>query len=171
MKLHPTIFAILGLVVFLAIPSWADADTIHACYNTRNGEMRHVDDPSECRRNEEPLSWNTEGPAGEPGPPGPPGPRGPEGPPGGFDLSKIYIVYCGGVLDDGLRVSECLCDADGSKAISGAVSCWQPYYPITSGPYEDAVDGSPVGWTGLCKSTSDASQVGPDVISVICIRP
>ena len=100
---------------------------------------------------------------------GPPGPQGPPGPSGSIDLSKIYTNYCGGDISDGVRWTECLCDDDGSKAISGGVSCWQFWYPITSGPYTSP--SGVEGWTALCKNLIDDSQAGPESLSVICVRP
>lgn len=35
----------------------AESDVIHACYHKENGMLRVVDDPSECRPSEEPISW------------------------------------------------------------------------------------------------------------------
>ena len=172
----------LGIIFVVYVPSWADI--INVCYNTRTGALRYVNDPSECRPNENPLSLNTEGPAGSNGIScwdldnsgdcngdedkdgngecnaldcqGPPGPTG------SFDLSKIYTNNCGPLL------VECLCDNDGSKAISGGVSCGQFRYPISSGPY---YSNGREGWTALCKSLLDDSQFGPDTLSVTCIRP
>ena len=45
-------------------------ETIVACKAAGTGLLRGVDDASECRTNEEPLTWNTQGPPGLPGPPG-----------------------------------------------------------------------------------------------------
>ncbi len=98
------------------------------------------------------------------------GPEGPAGPTGGFDLSKIYVKYCDDQIDDGVRLVECLCDDDGSKAISGAVSCGQFWYPIHSNHFVSPYSGAE-GWTALCKNLIDDSQFGPDTFGVICIRP
>lgn len=66
---------------------------IHACVN-HDGNLRIVSATTSCRKNEQPLSWNTMGATGPQGPPGPqgqpgiqgaPGPQGvpgPQGPPG-----------------------------------------------------------------------------------------
>ena len=53
--------------------------TITACVHTQNGETRIVGSESDCRKAEEPLTWNVEGPAGPVGPAGPEGPAGPVG--------------------------------------------------------------------------------------------
>ena len=187
---------VFGVIIVMSVPSWAEE--INVCYNKRTGAMRYVDSPSDCRRNENSLLMNTEGPAGSDGIDGIncwdlngngecdrasedmnednvcdavdcQGPEGPPGATGGFDLSKLYTNYCGGTIDDGSRRVECLCDNDGSKAISGAVSCWQFWYPISSGPYTDT--SGTEGWTALCKHITEDTQAGPEILSVICIRP
>lgn len=108
MRLQVILFTILSLFTFLTIPIQSDADVINACKNDRNGNLRVVDDPADCRSSETPLSWNTEGPQGEQGPPGPTG---------GFDVSKLYIVTC----EDSI---ECQCeDRGGRHFISGTVVC------------------------------------------------
>jgi hypothetical protein len=67
-----------------------DADTIHACRNTTTGALRVVDSADDCRTTEEPLSWNTTGPAGPTGPQGPAGPAGPAGDEGDW-LSRCFL--------------------------------------------------------------------------------
>jgi hypothetical protein len=56
--------------------------TIHACYNTTNGNVRVVAEGTKCRTHEKTLSWNQTGPVGPQGPAGPQGPVGPQGPQG-----------------------------------------------------------------------------------------
>lgn len=41
-----------------------EGEVIHACAQTPNGQLRKVDDPSECRKPESSLAWNMSGPAG-----------------------------------------------------------------------------------------------------------
>jgi hypothetical protein len=58
---------------------------IIACYNKETGRARIVNSAAECRRDENAISWNIEGPAGPQGlqgPAGPPGPIGLQGPAG-----------------------------------------------------------------------------------------
>lgn len=57
-------------------------DVVQACVHRQSGNVRIVDDPSNCRKPETPLSWNEQGGVGSPGPEGPEGPRGPAGPQG-----------------------------------------------------------------------------------------
>jgi hypothetical protein len=47
---------VFGLIFVMSVPSWAEE--INVCYNTRNGVMRYVESPSDCRRNENPLILN-----------------------------------------------------------------------------------------------------------------
>ena len=55
---------------------------INACVNRHTGRMRVVPGPHACRRGEQPLAWNVQGPAGPAGPAGAPGADGAAGPPG-----------------------------------------------------------------------------------------
>ena len=57
-----------------AIPN--ESGVISACYNTSRGILRIVDEPSDCTSSETPLSWNQQGPPGEPGEEGPAGEPG-----------------------------------------------------------------------------------------------
>ena len=52
---------------------------IYSCVRKANGRLRVVAGPGSCRRDEQPLSWNSHGPAGPAGPTGPAGDRGPTG--------------------------------------------------------------------------------------------
>ena len=75
------------------IPS-ADG-TIHACYNTTNGNTRVVAEGTKCRTHEKALVWNQTGPVGPQGPVGPTGASGPAGPtgpqgPAGQDAPKTF---------------------------------------------------------------------------------
>jgi hypothetical protein len=58
---------------------------IWACAKKKGGRLRAVAGPGRCRRGEQPLSWNIQGPAGPPGSAGATGAAGPQGasgPPG-----------------------------------------------------------------------------------------
>lgn len=73
-----------------AIPS--SDGTIHGCYATsdslllgvpyRKGDLRVVDDGVACTSYELAMTWNQQGPQGDPGPEGPQGVPGPQGLPG-----------------------------------------------------------------------------------------
>jgi hypothetical protein len=79
--------AVLAGFILLTLAAGAaiavhDANTIHACTSRRDGALRLVNDPSDCRQIETAVEWNIEGPQGPQGPQGVPGPAGPQGPPG-----------------------------------------------------------------------------------------
>jgi hypothetical protein len=76
-----TLVGAVGLGVGVAVASGHD-DVITGCYNRTNGNLRVVDAGAECREHEMPISWNEQGPQGEPGPQGPMGPMGAAGPAG-----------------------------------------------------------------------------------------
>jgi Collagen triple helix repeat (20 copies). len=54
-------------------------NTIQACLDNANGNLRQVSAPSDCRHNESPVSWNIVSPVGPQGPQDPIGPVGPKG--------------------------------------------------------------------------------------------
>lgn len=78
------ILATVG-VAYAAIPG-ADG-TIQGCYATSSGilgipskgDLRVVDSSTDCRANEQAISWNQRGPQGDRGPAGPQGDAGPAG--------------------------------------------------------------------------------------------
>lgn len=70
-----------GALAQAGVPKSRSSELIQACRHP-SGYVRIVDEPTDCRGHERPLSWNTQGPAGPAGPAGPPGATGPAGPPG-----------------------------------------------------------------------------------------
>jgi hypothetical protein len=56
--------------------------TIYICVNQSNWQLRGVNNPNECKKNEIAVLWNINGLKGDKGDPGPVGPRGPAGPQG-----------------------------------------------------------------------------------------
>jgi hypothetical protein len=60
--------AALGIGVSAAIPD--PNGVIHGCYKQNNGDLRLVDDPSQCQNSESAIFWNQQGIQGEQGPPG-----------------------------------------------------------------------------------------------------
>ena len=64
------------LILALILPGLSRADTIEACAKTRNGKLRVVADPTECKKREFSISWESDGPEGPAGPEGPQGPAG-----------------------------------------------------------------------------------------------
>jgi hypothetical protein len=88
-----TAFAV-GVVVAtvgtsVAFATGGDGDTIYACVKD-NGDLRLVDDPTDCKKKERLVSWNTVGPPGPPGPPGEDGAPGEAGPPGLTNIAPVY---------------------------------------------------------------------------------
>jgi len=74
--------AVVALVAFVTVFAAPPPNTIQACYNDTNGNLRLVNSPSDCRNHETAISWNIAGAPGPAGPQGPPGPQGPAGPQG-----------------------------------------------------------------------------------------
>jgi hypothetical protein len=66
----------------------AEGDTVKACFDKEDGELRILCDGAKCKRSEIAISWNRQGPAGpqglkgDPGDPGAPGAPGMKGDPG-----------------------------------------------------------------------------------------
>ena len=81
---------VIALAIVVAVPgvaAWASGtedpgDTIHACVDRQNGQVRIVSADDHCRRHEAALEWNAEGPAGPEGPAGSAGLQGLAGPQG-----------------------------------------------------------------------------------------
>jgi hypothetical protein len=68
------IFLVSGFVAYAAIEtvrSSNDGEVIVGCYFNGSGQLRIVNDASECRKSETAISWNQTGPEGPAGPPGP----------------------------------------------------------------------------------------------------
>jgi len=74
--------AVVSVLLFSAarLGAAADPGVVAACVGA-NGELRVASDGA-CRKNETPLTWSIQGPAGVAGPAGPIGAGGPEGPAG-----------------------------------------------------------------------------------------
>ena len=79
-----TVVSILALFVFFEFTSQAEQDegVIQGCYKKKNGQLRIVNAPSDCKPSEVPVAWNIAGETGLNGEQGPQGPEGPQGPPG-----------------------------------------------------------------------------------------
>ena len=54
-------------IALLMSPFIATADTINGCVKQNNGKLRLVADLGQCKTTEAPISWNSEGPKGDPG--------------------------------------------------------------------------------------------------------
>jgi len=74
--------AVLAAVAAISAAAPTPPNTIDACRDIRHGLVRIVFDDTACRKNEALLSWDVQGPKGEPGARGPAGPQGSPGPEG-----------------------------------------------------------------------------------------
>ena len=63
----------LCFIFILSLFPCAEADVIHGCYRKWAKILRIVNGPEDCRKREQYISWNQQGPPGEDGEPGPPG--------------------------------------------------------------------------------------------------
>lgn len=77
------VLALLTATGGIALAAGTSGTTIQGCVQTQTGYLRVVNDPSQCRVTERPLSWNQQGPQG------PAGPQGPIGPPGANGTSVV----------------------------------------------------------------------------------
>jgi hypothetical protein len=77
-----------------ALGTGASADAvIHACRHANGGWLRIPAHEGACRARERAVSWNVQGPKGDPGPQGEPGPRGDPGP-GLTNLGDLQGIPC-----------------------------------------------------------------------------
>lgn len=76
------LLTVAGAATVAAATAPPTEGVVHACVHVNGGWLRSVAEPAGCRKREQPLSWNQQGPAGAPGPAGEPGPEGPAGPSG-----------------------------------------------------------------------------------------
>ena len=119
MKKQAGVGVSLAVICFL-LAAWvpcqaADTEYIYGCEN-KKGNVRVVGDPSLCKKNETPVTWNVgatgsigptgpqgptgaqgeqgptgpQGPQGEQGPIGPQGPQGEQGPAGPSSAMEVY---------------------------------------------------------------------------------
>src|SRR5688500_8824002 len=51
----------------------AQTQTLRACVNPNSGDMKLVQGATSCKNNEQLVTWNVQGPKGDPGPKGAPG--------------------------------------------------------------------------------------------------
>lgn len=164
--LAPRVMAVaVGLVTAVVVAGAAYAgiaaltasSVITACSNDAAGQVRLVDDVSQCRVNETVVTWNTEGPPGPPGPPGAPGP-------GGGGLTKLEYVTAGPDLASQQAV-EAVCGAD-LYVVGGAVRNRPNGGAVrASHPSDGSGTGTSGarGWYGLVSGGS-----GPFSVFAIC---
>src|SRR6266478_512053 len=71
------VIAFLAACLIATYSLSASAQTISACYQKNDGQLRKVNAPADCRPSEIPVSWNIQGAAGPKGDKGDPGTGGP----------------------------------------------------------------------------------------------
>lgn len=161
--------AVLALAgaAYAGLTALTATEVITACKSSSNGQVRLVDDASECRGQEVAVTWNADGPQGPPGQQGPPGAQGPPGPPGpggGSGLSKLEYVTAGPDTAS-QQAAEAVCGQDlyvvggavRNRAIPGTVRASHPSDGTGSG-----ARGSR-GWYGVVAGGS-----GPFNVYAIC---
>ena len=155
--------AVLAVVAAISTAAPTPPNTIDACRNIRHGLVRIVFDDTACRKNEAHISWDVQGPKGDPGAPGPAGaegPAGPAGPPGpkgdpGTGLTSI----------EGLDGIPCKTfdGASGHVDVSASATDLILLTCETGGPPPPP----PPGGTHLVVNEIDYDQVGADTAGFI----
>ena len=96
----PRVTFILIVALFLT-PLRASADTINACVRQSSGKLRIVGVPGQCKSNEAPISWKSDGAIGPEGPQGPAGPQGPQGNPAPASPRFELVGFTSSTFDGG----------------------------------------------------------------------
>jgi hypothetical protein len=147
------IFAVLGGIAYASIPD--AAGVIHGCYRTstddQKGQLRVVDEPANCRSNEQPIEWNQRGAAG---PPGPTGQDGADGEDGADGVSPTVTQ---------LAVGDVNCPAGGA-AITDAAGTTA--YACSGANGDDGADGEPFSGTFTSPNGEYTISVTDDGISL-----
>jgi hypothetical protein len=181
---------VMAGAAYAGITALTAATVITACKSDSNGQIRLVDDASECRNNEVAVTWNSEGPvgpagatgaagpagpagpAGATGPAGPAGPAGPQGPAGpsggqyGGGLDKLEYVTAG-PNQASQQAVEAVC-SEGMHVVGGAVrNRPQPGTIRASHPSDGSGSGlrGTRGWYGVVAGGS-----GPFSVYAICAQ-
>ena len=116
-----------------------DEDVVYGCYKMRNGQLRIVPGPDECRPSEAPISWSQSGPSG------------------GIDLLGTYVKTCENTFD-------CYCE-DGDWVIHGYAECPPGSALVGAGTPLDETDA---GFHALCMYL-DSTDVSPIYIAIRCL--
>src|SRR5437588_7765841 len=80
------VITFLAACLIAAYTLSASAQTVNACYQKNDGQLRRVNAPADCRPSEIPVNWNMQGPAG---PKGDKGDKGEKAIPALVDRSSI----------------------------------------------------------------------------------
>jgi hypothetical protein len=118
-KTMARLFADLAVtLVALAFASAASAQVINGCIKT-NGTLKIVTGPADCSARETPISWNQQGPQGEPGPAGEPGLPGEPG-----AEAEVLHVFDNNGVDVGIYAG-----ADAVFSVEGKPWHYRVYLP------------------------------------------
>ncbi len=176
------ILAVAGGVAYASIPG--SGGVISACYAKDGlpgaGRVRVIDAEAgkRCNAQENPLSWNQQGPPGLQGPQGAPGPAGPQGPPGpqgqqgpsGISALEIVSNYNNLIDTNTTRTISAACPPP-KKAIGGGYSFGWTNYPdddVGEGAVVQASTYGP-GASSWIVRVRDRSWINAEVISVYAL--
>jgi hypothetical protein len=148
-----------GGVAYATIPD--ESGVIHGCYTKKVGILSVID-PSAgqtCSSGQLPISWNQQGPQGDPGPQGPPGPPGSGGP------LALAHVFADGTVDASrstgvLSVTKTALSGSGCGGFCAPI----PLYCLD-------LDGTPTNVVATIEnSVTHEPPGGPPGISVLAIN-
>jgi hypothetical protein len=117
----------------------AEAQVIYACSNKKTGELFRVTKPSDCKKNQTPVSWSIQGPAGPTGPTAPTGATGPTGPTGPAPGTESWTAT------DASGANLTFSTAEGEYMKIGNIIITFAYfvYPVTANGDQALVGGLP----------------------------
>ena len=122
MRRYFVIAIVVGLVMTagIAVAQVGDDGVIHACTDTKGGDLRLVDAPDDCTKKEVAVSWNQEGPQGLPGIDGTDGSDGIDGTDGIDGIDGVDGESCS-VVEDPTGTFTMTCPDSSEVTWSGAV--------------------------------------------------
>jgi hypothetical protein len=150
--------------------SHTDPNEVHLCVSSYTGQVRHVQNPTQCTGgyvvtvNQQGLP----GPQGSQGPVGPQGPQGPQGDlgPAGIGVSDFVLREADpveiGAFDTGDSTASCLA---GEVAVGGGYFVI-PYYNVSV--RVDTRSGSDSWYVELLNNVNDDIDL---YVNVICAQP
>lgn len=122
--------------------------TIHACFKTRNGQLRIVDAAAACLPTEQSLDWKQVGPQGGPGPQGPQGTQGQQGPQGDQGFAGL------GVTGYQIVTADATTPLNGNSSSATADAECPPLTSVVGGGYDVFLPSSDVTIEGNEGSSS-----------------
>jgi hypothetical protein len=163
-KINYLLMPSLMLLTLTLGASTAFGQSVKACRNSANGNLRQVASAAECKPNEEYVTWSVTGPQGPVGPQGPAGPQGATGAtgatgaqgatgatgPAGAKGDKGDKGEKGDKGDTGATGAQGLQGLKGDKGDIGSAGAMGPQGPA-----------GPQGLTGAQGAKGDAGAQGP----------